>query len=322
VSGVDGPGIGESDPAVDGRSGDWWRMLLGSCLDSTFGLATLGDKSIDVTITDPPYEAEAHTKQRRQKGATRVAGGNQEFREVRNAALKFASITADERSAAAAQIARVTKHRALVFCQAEAIAAWRDAFNSAGMPYRRAIPWVKPDAMPSLHGKWPGQAWEAIVVAQHTGAPPPPCGGKAIYFKNGYYEFSRERGKQPHETTKPLELMRAIVEEFTDPGELVLDAFAGSGTTGVACRMHGRRFVGWELAPCAQCTATARWFCKWKDGKRNEQSAFLCNEHRDGAMDRDAFESVPDNYFEIACRRLAGDEVRSNPMQLSLLGAA
>ena len=43
--------------------------------------------------------------------------------------------------------------------------------------------------------------------------------------------------------------MRDIIEDFTLPGDLVLDPFAGSGTTGVACRMLGRRFVGWELSP-------------------------------------------------------------------------
>jgi site-specific DNA-methyltransferase (adenine-specific) len=40
--------------------------------------------------------------------------------------------------------------------------------------------------------------------------------------------------------------MESLVRDFTDPGELVCDPFAGSGTTGVACLRLGRRFVGWE----------------------------------------------------------------------------
>jgi DNA modification methylase len=43
--------------------------------------------------------------------------------------------------------------------------------------------------------------------------------------------------------------MLALVSDFTDPGELVCDPFAGSCTTGVACIQMGRRFVGWEKDP-------------------------------------------------------------------------
>jgi len=41
--------------------------------------------------------------------------------------------------------------------------------------------------------------------------------------------------------------MLALIDEFTDPGDLVFDPFAGSATTGVACVMRGRRFIGCEL---------------------------------------------------------------------------
>ena len=214
-----------------------WTLHLGDCIA---GLATLADKSVDVTITDPPYEAEAHTLGRRVEQRTTVA-----------APLDFASITEEQRTAVAAHIARVTRSRAIVFCQAEAVDAWRSAFNDACMPYRRAIPWIKPDAMPSLHGRWPGQSYETIVLAQHKNAKAPPIGGKATAYlaTKDVFVSSGERSKAPHPTTKPLKLMRAIVEDFSDPGDLILDPFAGSGTTGVAARMLGRRFIGWELNP-------------------------------------------------------------------------
>lgn len=56
-------------------------------------------------------------------------------------------------------------------------------------------------------------------------------------------------GERLHPTLKPLALMEALVSDFTDPGELVCDPFAGSGTTGVACIRLGRRFIGWEREP-------------------------------------------------------------------------
>lgn len=48
---------------------------------------------------------------------------------------------------------------------------------------------------------------------------------------------------------KPLGLMEAILRDYTDPGDLVLDRFTGGGTTGVAAIRNGRRFVGYERKP-------------------------------------------------------------------------
>lgn len=290
--------------------GDGWELRRGDCLAL---MAQLADASIDVTITDPPYEAEAHTLQRRQKGKITVVG-REEFREVLEAPLTFDPITAEQRVEAAAQIARVTRHCALVFCQVEAVTAWRDALSTAGMAYRRCIPWLKPDAMPSLHGRWPGQSFEAIVLATKPGARPCPIGGKAVA-----YTLTRTNGSQPapHETTKPLRLMRAMVEHFTQPGDLVLDAYAGSATTGVAAIQLGRRFLGFELAACARCAAPAEFWCSWRE-RKEAQSAYLCSYHRDLVSVFDAYQERRENYFTIATRCLRGDEAKPRPEQPGL----
>ena len=52
--------------------------------------------------------------------------------------------------------------------------------------------------------------------------------------------------------------MCELVRDFTNPGELVLDAYAGSATTGLACVTQGRRFVGWELDPVYHGIASRR----------------------------------------------------------------
>lgn len=58
------------------------------------------------------------------------------------------------------------------------------------------------------------------------------------------------RGKTPrqnvHPTVKPIALMRWLVRLATPPGGVVLDPFAGSGSTGVAAVMEGARFIGIE----------------------------------------------------------------------------
>lgn len=228
-------------------TGPGWTLALGDCIA---GMREMADLSVDVTITDPPYEAEAHTKQRRQLGKAR-SGCDQEYRAVLEAPLDFVPITAQQRIDAAAEIARVTRHAAVVFCQVEAVADWKAAFNAAGMPYRRCMPWNKPDAMPSLHGRWPGQEFEAMVLAVHAGARPCPIGGKAVE-----YRATRERGHgnanaggAPHPTTKPQSLMRELVEHYSLLGDTILDCFTGSGSTGIAALALGRRFVGFELSP-------------------------------------------------------------------------
>ena len=58
--------------------------------------------------------------------------------------------------------------------------------------------------------------------------------------------MAAERG---HPTQKPAELIGAQVEAFTDPNDLILDPFAGSGTTGVAALRLGRRVILIEREP-------------------------------------------------------------------------
>lgn len=80
----------------------------------------------------------------------------------------------------------------------------------------------------------------------------PPMGG---YRTAGLSDPRMDRPQQrnptrnPHPCVKPLALMRWLVRLVTEPGDVVLDPFMGSGTTGMACRAEGRRFVGIELDP-------------------------------------------------------------------------
>ena len=58
-------------------------------------------------------------------------------------------------------------------------------------------------------------------------------------------KFKRERGYHP--TQKPVDLVSYMIKTYTDEGDVVLDSCMGSGTTGVACKMTGRKFIGIEL---------------------------------------------------------------------------
>ena len=60
-------------------------------------------------------------------------------------------------------------------------------------------------------------------------------------------ECATARSRLDHFATFPLELIEQFVLATTDGGDLVLDPFAGTATTGVAALRHGRRFLGIEL---------------------------------------------------------------------------
>src|SRR5699024_3730646 len=57
----------------------------------------------------------------------------------------------------------------------------------------------------------------------------------------------RKKERVGHPTQKPIKLINRIVEMSTNKGEIVLDPFMGSGTTGVACLNTNRNFIGFEL---------------------------------------------------------------------------
>lgn len=209
-----------------------FTLHLGDCLDPVTGMASLPDKSVDVVITDPPYEIEAHTLQRRVKRAGGLA-----FEP-----LAFEPLTFESRTEIARHLARLARRWTIVFCQAEAVGAWRDAFEGAGASFRRAAIWVKPDGMPQLTGDRPSMGYESIVCAHTPGASRWNGGGRV-----GVYTFNKsDPVRTGHPTQKPLALMQALARDFSDPGELILDPFAGSGTTGAAALSLGRRFIGWE----------------------------------------------------------------------------
>jgi len=221
---------------------------LGDCLDPVSGLASLPDRSIDHVITDPPYEEEAHTKQRRGKRNGGV---------MKVESLSFHPITEDQRRAVAAQFGRLARRWVIVFCQVEAVHLWSDALEAGGLTVRRVGVWIKPDGMPQYSGDRPGMGYESIVIAHPPGRSRWNGGGR-----NGIWIMPKvgaaDQIRTGHETQKPLALMEALIRDFTDPGETILDPFAGSGTTGVACKRLGRAFIGWELNPKYHAIAERR----------------------------------------------------------------
>lgn len=219
-----------------------WELRLGDCLDPVSGLCSLPDKSVDHVITDPPYDERTH--QRGWQGLR--ADGGPELAHVDFAPL--ASV-----DAYAKQIARLTRRWALVFCSTWAIDDWASACAANGMKRWRVMPWVKPDAAPQFNGIGPAQGWEPMVVLH---------GDERMRWnasgKRGVYTALVNQDERVHVTQKPVALMAELIADFTDPGDIILDPFAGSGTTGVAAIRLGRRFIGWEKDPKYHAIASRR----------------------------------------------------------------
>jgi site-specific DNA-methyltransferase (adenine-specific) len=208
-------------------------LYLGDCFHL---LATLADKSVSHVLSDPPYEKHMHNAKKGGRGIR--TDGNAEMQPV-----DFDSIE-PIRFQVAKEIVRVSKGWALVFCTPEGIAPWRDAFEAAGGKYKRACFWVKPDAAPQMNGQCPAMGVEAFV-AVWCGLGHSRWNGRGKRNVWSFCTNARFRDGR-HPTEKPVDLFTALLADFTNPGDSILDPFMGSGTTGVACKLTGREFIGAE----------------------------------------------------------------------------
>lgn len=142
-------------------------------------------------------------------------------------------------------------------------------YLSVGMAMRRLgfrilndIIWEKPNPPPNLGTRCFTHSTEVVLWATKA-----PKGSKHKHTFNYQQMKAENGGKQMksvwrfpaagrdekrlgrHPTQKPVALIDRCLRASTNPGDVVLDPFAGTGTTGVASLMNGRRFLGIELDP-------------------------------------------------------------------------
>lgn len=203
------------------------------------GLPSLAAGSVDVTIADPPFDARTHR-------AALEAGDWRTGRRRIAAPLPFAPWGPAEIDAAAGHLARVTRRWILVFTAERQIETWAAALERGGARFIRLGEAWRSNARPQMSGDRPGVPSDWIVICHGAGERLRwNGGGRPARWAAGAARF--DEGGQVHPAQKPLALLRALVADFSDAGELVLDPTAGAGTTAVACKELGRRFVGWEL---------------------------------------------------------------------------
>lgn len=219
---------------------------------------TLPDGAVDVTLADPPYSEHVHKSVRSARRAELADVDEYPCRTRRTVDLGFDHLGGYTRRWIAKHIARVTKRWSAVFADVESGWLWRLSFNGTGLDYIRTIEWHRIGGAPQFSGDRPAVGVESITLAHPKGRKRWNGGGKQGVYLAEVDELpasyrvpivaNRIGGRQDrvHTTQKPLELMLALVDDFTEPGEVVFDPFCGSGTTGVAALRRGRRFIGIE----------------------------------------------------------------------------
>lgn len=201
------------------------HLLLGNCREILTEV-----QQVDVVISDPPY-GNLDTHARHLSGITLRNG------EPARQALGFDGLSKQEMMSMATQWANIAKRWVVFTCEWRYVAA----IDETGVLVRFGI-WRKPDGAPQFTGDRPGTGWEAVAICHRAGKKRWNGGGS-----HAFWQYPKGQNDSGHPTGKPLGLFVSFVEQFSDPGELILDPFMGSGTTGVACVRLGRKFTGIEI---------------------------------------------------------------------------
>ena len=119
-----------------------------------------------------------------------------------------------------------------------------DAIQAAGFVWRGIIAWDKGRGARAPHTGLPRHQCEYILTATKGVSRPNPHSGPL----DGCLKFPVLQKDKFHVTGKPTALLEQLVQ-IVGPGATILDPFAGSHTTGVACIRQGRRYIGIEQDP-------------------------------------------------------------------------
>lgn len=201
-------------------------------------------ESVDHIITDPPYSEHTHKSVRSAKMLANDRGGRYGSDTRRTVDLGFEHLSPELREVCATHFARLAARWVLVFSDVESDHLWRDDLTTAGLDYVRTGAWHKVGSTPQFSGDRPATAFEAITICHPKGKKRWNGGGSHAWWSVPIVlDRSRNSDARVHPTQKPLHLMEALVDQFTDPGETILDPFGGSGTTAVAAAEAGRKCI-------------------------------------------------------------------------------
>lgn len=213
--------------------------------DALAHLADMDDDTVDAVITDPPYSSGGTFRSDRAQPAT----GKYLSGQVVERLPEFYGDSRTERglllwsSLWLAEAWRVTRTGGAiaVFTDWRSLPTVSDAVQVGGWSWRGIGVWSKPisKSRPVKGGLW--NDTEYVL----WGSKGPRTGGE--YLPGTWHCAAPSSATRLHPTEKPQAILSDLVR-LAPPDGLVLDPFAGSGATGVAAVLAGRRYVGCELS--------------------------------------------------------------------------
>jgi len=253
-------------PRVSFQSAASARILVGDCVAE---MAKLPTASVDLIFADPPYNLQLQGELKRPDDSHVDA--------VDDAWDQFASFSAYDDFTRAWLVAcrRVMKPSATLWV----IGSYHNIFRvgallqDLGFWILNDIVWRKSNPMPNFRGRRFTNAHETLIWAARD------AGERAYTFNyealkagnddvqmrsdwfiplcTGEERLKGRDGKKLHPTQKPEALLARVILAASQPDDLVLDPFCGTGTTGAVARRLRRRFIGIERQ--AEYATAAEW---------------------------------------------------------------
>ncbi len=233
------------------------RVIVGDCLKALKGLP---EGSVDLVFADPPYNLQLASDLLRPNN-TRVDGVDDEWDKFSS----FADYDAFTR-AWLAECRRVLKPDGAVWVIGSYHNIFRlgAALQDLGFWIQNDIVWRKVNPMPNFRGKRFTNAHETLIWAARDKRSRATFNYESLKAHNddvqmrsdwlfpicsGPERLKDEGGRKAHPTQKPEALLHRILIASSKPGDVVLDPFFGTGTTGAVAKRLGRRFIGIERDP-------------------------------------------------------------------------
>ena len=251
-------------PAAPGLPID--TILIGDCLEQ---MARLPEGSVDLVFADPPYNLQLRGDLHRPD--------NSRVDAVDDAWDRFASFEAYDEFTRAwlAAARRVLKPDGALWVIGSYHNIFRvgAALQDAGFWILNDIVWRKTNPMPNFRGKRLTNAHETLIWAGKGDAARYTFNYEALKMLNdgiqmrsdwllpicsGGERLRDEGGQKAHPTQKPEALLHRVLVATSRPGDVILDPFFGSGTTGAVAKRLGRRWIGIEREPRYARLAEAR----------------------------------------------------------------
>ena len=210
------------------------KLLHGDCYEL---IKQIPDKSIDLIYTDIPYLYE--------DGGCSNSALSDRIAKVHKKEIE--NITHSIDYSIFDEWCRVLKHiYVMVWCSKEQMLDIMNYFVKEKKCRFNMLVWCKTNPTPMTNNVWLPDV-EYCICFKEPGAPRYNDGYK---LKSKYYVSAKnvkDKKEFGHPTIKPLELVQRHILHCSNEGDVVLDPFMGSGTTGVACLNTGRNFIGMEI---------------------------------------------------------------------------